>query len=183
MVIRNKTILEGQEAFQTLVKTTKKSFLPKLIFTAVLAVIGLIILILSLTASNLANYITIGFMFLIIAILYGLMHLLAFLSVSKRLRKQNTELLTYGIENQFTFKEESFQVVSRVGQQTVKNEFSYLELKKIVEEDDQILFYQAMNNAFVCKKSGFSEAKLVDVFLFGLAKHKIKVQKKLSIDK
>lgn len=180
MVIQNKTVLSGKEVYSSLLKTSRKAFMSKFIFTGVLTLIGLITVILVLSTNNATDSLVIGFMFLTIAILYGAMALISFGRLPSKIKKQNFEIVQNGMINKFTFKEESFQLTTVSGDKSEKYEYRYEELKKIVEEDQQILFYLSASTMLFCKKDGFSTPKEMDVFFYGLSKHKIKIKKKLS---
>ncbi|MDE7385493.1 MAG: hypothetical protein K2M84_07030, partial [Anaeroplasmataceae bacterium] len=59
----------------------------------------------------------------------------------------------------------------------------YNALKKIIEYDDKICFIIGENDFYICKKENFASKKEMEIFFYGLAKHKTKIKKKLSIDK
>lgn len=180
MVIQNKTVLSGEEVYQSLLKASKKNYRFKFIFCAVLAVISVVILLLSMVSSNQADNLVIGFAFLIITVLYLLVTLISFFRIPAKLRKTNESILQQGIQNDFTFKEESFSLITHSADKTEKYEYTYSNLNKIVELEEVILFNLSATEIFICKKNGFKTPKEMDVFFYGLSKHKIKVKKKMK---
>lgn len=180
MVIQNKTVLSGEEVFQSLLKASKKNYRLKFILCISLTVISIAILLLSLVSSNPADNLVIGFAFLIITILYFLVNLISYLRIPAKIRKTNKVILEQGMQNDFTFKEESFSLITRSADKQEKYEYPYSNLNKIVELDEIILFKLSATEIFICKKNGFQTPKEMDVFFYGLGKHKIKVKKKLK---
>ncbi len=180
MVIQNKTVLSGEEVYQSLIKASKKNYRFKFIFCTTLAVISIVILLLSMVSSNQADNLVIGFAFLIVTVLYLLVTLFSFFRVPAKIRKTNASIIQQGMQNDFTFKEESFSLITRSGDKTEKYEYSYTNLNKIVELDEAILFNLSATEIFICKKNGFKTPKEMNVFFYGLSKHKIKVKKKFK---
>ncbi len=179
MVIKNKTILNGQEVLHSILKASKKNYISKFIFSAFIILIGVVITFIAISMKQ-ADSMTIGFMFLIIGVLYFLMNVISYSRLPKKIQKNSKEAVSNGMINEFTFKEESFQLLTRIGTQTARFENKYDELYKIVEYDDEIIFMLTKSDLFICKKSGFSSPKEMDVFFYGLAKHKTKIKKKLT---
>lgn len=179
MVIKNKTILNGQEVFNSLLKASKKSYISKFIFSAFILVIGTVIVSIAIPMKQ-TDSITIGVMFLMVGFMYFLMNIISFFRLDKKIRKNSNAVVTSGMTNEFTFKEESFQLTTRIDNQTARFENKYDELHKIIEYDDEIIFMLTKTDLFICKKSGFSSPKEMDVFFYGLAKHKTKIKKKLT---
>ena len=80
----------------------------------------------------------------------------------------------------YSFHEEKFKLVVKVGDRTNKMEPFYKNLKKILNYEDMIVFVLNGGEAYKCKKSGFADKKQEELFFFGLKKHNIKVTNKIK---
>lgn len=177
MVIKNTTVLSGDEVKSELVQISKKNYYTRYGLVAILAVFGVIILILSMN-SGAADTMMTGYMFFGFAIAFAIYNTISMTQIPKKVVKKNGYVTTSGMTNFFTFKEESFQLAVKMGTDTAKYEMPYTNLKRIVRLEDRILFMVTSTDIFVAKHDGFPSAKEVDVFFFGLQKHKIKVKDK-----
>lgn len=183
MVIKNTTILSGEEAIEDITRYAKKYYLRKFIFPIILAVFGIIIVSIVAASGNSADTMVIGFLFFSFAIALILINTYSIFTMEKRTRKKNPQIVENGITNSFTFKEESFSLHVKIGNKVSKLDYFYKALKKIVEYDDRIIFIITDNDFYTCKKANFSSLKEMEIFFYGLSKHKIKIQKKLSQEK
>ena len=180
MVIKNETVLTGEEVFTFLVKSTKKTFYSKFIFIISIGLIGLFIIISSLLTETTIDSLVIGCIFLFFDLLLLGMNVVGYIRVPKKIKINNQDVTELGMINNFTFKEQSFILAVTIGSRTTKIESEYKELSKIIEKDDRILFMLTNTEAFICKKSGFASLKELELFFYGLDKHKIKIKKKIK---
>lgn len=179
MVIHNKTVLSGEEVYNSLIASSRKNYFSKFAFSFALVLVGAAIAFISFFI-NQSDSMTIGFLFLGVGVLYTLMTLISYFRLPAKLQKNNSEVIANGMINNFTFKEESFQLHSLIGTHTAKFDFKYEELYKIIEYDETIVFMLSKSDLFICKKECFASLKEMSVFFYGLSKHKIKIKQKLS---
>ena len=172
MILKNTTILSGEEAIEEIVLTSKKYYYKKYIFSGLLLLVGIITLAVVLSLGNEQDSTILGYLF--IAFGYSIA------SIKRRTQKQNPALAEKGLTNSFTFKEESFQLLVKIGSKVNRIEYPYTALKQIIEHEDRISFVISALEIYICKKSAFQNPKDVEQFFYGLSKHKIKVKKKLS---
>ncbi|MDE7161947.1 MAG: hypothetical protein K2N65_04225 [Anaeroplasmataceae bacterium] len=180
MIIKNTTHFTGEEAVEEISKYSKKVYYKKFIFPSILFVFGIIAVIIVAQQDNPANTFLLGALFILFAGILFLFNLFSLLTIKKRTCKKNPKLVEFGMKNEFTFKEESFTLHSSIGEETTKMEYPYMNIKKIEEYDTEILFWITDTSFYSCKKDAFPSEKELDVFFYGLEKHKIKIKKKLS---
>ncbi|MDE7263460.1 MAG: hypothetical protein K2N64_02195 [Anaeroplasmataceae bacterium] len=180
MVIKNTTILTNEESIQEIAAFGRKYYYKKYIFPGILAILGCIAIAVLASQGNGIDVMVVGIAFLILSLFLIGLNTYSVLTVVKKTRKRNPKIEEFGMIHSFTFREESFSLQVKIGDSTTKVEYPYLNLKRIVEYDDYFCFIVGDMDFYTCKKSGFSSPKEVDVFLYGLSKHKIKVKKKLS---
>ncbi|MCM1131420.1 MAG: hypothetical protein NC310_04575 [Roseburia sp.] len=180
MVIKNITIFSGDEAIEEISNYAKRQYYKKYIFSGILGVLGIIVISLIATQGNSIDTMVIGLLFLAFAIILVLINTYSIVSIKKRIRKRNPQIVEHGMINSFIFKEESFSLQVKIGDKVSKLEYPYQALKKIIEYDDRICFIITDNDFYACKKTNFSSQKELEQFFYGLTKHKTKIQKKLS---
>ena len=180
MIIKNTTILTGEEAIEELSKYSKVHYMKKFIFPSILLFLGILVIIIVSRQENATNTILLGTLFMSFAAVLALMNFISILTIKGRTKKKNPKLMECGMKNAFTFKEESFILHVSVGEETSKMEYPYKNIKKIVEYDSEILFWITDNDFYICKKDFFASKKEMDVFFYGLEKHKIKVKKRMT---
>lgn len=183
MVIKNTTVLSGEEVKKSLIKITKKNYYKRFIIVGILAIFGTLILMLSMNNDALSNPFTTGFLFLGFAMVFAIYNCISLAFISRKVVRKNGIVTTAGMTNNFTFKEESFQLIVKINSSSSKIEMPYSNLKKIINLEDRILFMLSASDIFIAKKDGFSSSKEVDIFFYGLQKHKIKVKNKINKDK
>ena len=180
MVVKNHTVLTSEEVYKSLLAAARKSYLGRFIFASALAVFGIIIVIVVASSGNATDTLVTGLMFLIFALIFALINTISFIRLPKKVAKRNSDVIEGGMINDFVFKEESFSLSSKIAGKVSKFEGKYNELNKIVEEDKQILFVLGQTETIVCKKSGFASPKEMNLFFYGLSKHKTKIKNKLD---
>lgn len=178
MIINNVTTLSSEEAINELVNVERKSYLKKYVFTALLTILGLIVVIYIAIAGEKIDSIIVGILFLIFGIFLTFINTYYILSMKKRIIKKNPLLIDNGLTYSFTFKEESFIVNIIIGKESKKLEYSYKELKKIYEKDGSIYFILIDNTYYRCKIDSFKDKKELELFYYGLSKHKTKYKRK-----
>lgn len=180
MVVKNETRLTANEAYDSLIKITRKNYRSRYIFFLFIMIFGIIIVTVSAINKNSTDTMVIGFIFMIVAILFLAMNITTILRTPKMVKKKNSNIEPDGILNSFTFKEESFLLNITIKQKVTRLDLPYTSLKKIIEYDDKIIFMLSSTEIFICKKDGFKSSKEMEVFFYGLAKHKTKIIKKIS---
>lgn len=178
MVIKNTTIYTGEEVVEEIVHFGRKSFYKKFIFPSILLILGAIVVLITFQSDSRTS-LMMGLLFLIFSCILILMNVISIITLRKRTKKKNPELLKFGMKNDFTFKEESFILLVTIGTKTTKLEYFYKDIKRIIEYDEKILFLITDADFYSCRKDTFHSPKELDVFFYGLEKHKIKVKKKL----
>lgn len=180
MVIKNITKLTGEEAIEEITKYARKYYYKKYIFSGILAILGAIVIGIVASQGNSIDTMVIGLLFLSFALVLILINTYSILTLKKRTYKKNPQIVEHGMTNSFTFKEESFFLQVKIGDKISKVEYPYNTLKKIIEYDDKICFIIGDNDFYICKKENFSSLKEMEIFFYGLEKHKTKIKKKLS---
>lgn len=178
MIIHNTTILKPEEALESLKKISKRNYLTRYIYSGFLLIFGILIMIMSFTEEDFVQSITIGGVFFAIAAAFLIYNFVSIKKLPQTVAKKNPEVAEQGITNVFTFKEESLIAKCFVGGHESKFEGKYVELNKIIEEDDRILFMVNSTDVLICKKDGFKNEKEMSLFFYGLSKHKIKIKDK-----
>ena len=180
MILKNTTILSGEEAIEEIVLTSKKYYYKKYIFSGLLLLVGIITLAVVLSLGNEQDSTILGYLFIAFGFSLAAINTYSIASIKRRTQKQNPALAEKGLTNSFTFKEESFQRLVKIGSKVNRIEYPYTALKQIIEHEDRISFVISALEIYICKKSAFQNPKDVEQFFYGLSKHKIKVKKKLS---
>lgn len=180
MIINNVTTLSSKEAINELVSVERKSYFKKYIFTALITILGLSLVIYIAIEGKKIDSIIVGILFLIFGSLLTIINTYYIFSTRKRIIKKNPLLSENGLTYSFIFKEESFTVNIIIGKDNKKLEYSYKELKKIYEHDGSIYFILIDNTYYRCKIDSFNNKKELELFYYGLSKHKIKYKRKTN---
>ncbi|MDE6414266.1 MAG: hypothetical protein K2K48_02530 [Anaeroplasmataceae bacterium] len=183
MIIKNITSLTGEEAIEEIAEFSKKYYYKKYIFAGILAILGAIVIGIVAAQGNSIDTMVIGILFLSLAVVLVLINTYSIFTLKKRSMKKNPQIMQHGMHCTFTFKEESFSLQIKIGDKITKVEYPYNALQKIIEYDDKICFIIGENNFYTCKKENFSSLKEMEIFFYGLAKHKTKIKKKLTLNK
>lgn len=183
MVISNVTKFSGEEAIEEIAEYARKYYYKKYIFSGILAILGAVVIAIVAAQGNSIDTMVIGILFLSFALILILINTYSILTIKKRTYKKNPQIVQHGMTNSFIFKEESFSLSVKIGDKVSKVEYPYGALKKIIEYDDKICFIIGDNDFYTCKKDSFSSTKEMELFFFGLAKHKTKIKKKVSKDR
>lgn len=178
MIVYNKTVLEKEKAFASLVKTTRKSQTGKFLLSTVILLCGIGLLVYGY-AYDTESYINIGYIFLVFSIVYYGFGLVSFLRVPKLVYKRNQDICDNGMTYNYTFKEQSFQVNASSLGKTTKFFYKYDDLKKVLEYEDCYEFRLADNQILFIYKTGFDSSRMEEFFIRTLEKHKKKIRKKV----
>lgn len=116
-----------KKAVASLVKISRRNYAFRFIYPLILLVFGIVILILSLQNSD--QYLS-GSVFIVLAGLIAAYNAYCMIRLPHQVVKKNKELAEYGMVNEFTLKEESFSLVSKIGDQVSKYTAEYQQLKK-----------------------------------------------------
>ena len=173
MVVKNTTVISKEEVLKTLVSSAKKENLSKFILSAIIIACGLGILINGIATNN-TTYIVVGAGFLAFGVAYVGLALYSFLTTTKRVKKQNAELLTNDITYVYTIKEKS--IIANIQNSSKKNEVTYLfeNVKKVTEEEKRYVLRLSDNQVFYINKDSFETEQGEKFFLRDLEINKIK---------
>ncbi len=181
MVVHNKTTLTNEEAFDALLKETRSNYFFRFILSAVVTVFGLVILLYGYIQED-SNYIITGYLFLIFGLLYFAMSIYATLSAPKKVRMRNQEICENGITYNYTFKEQSFEVVAITSERKNKLPYKYYDVKKIKEFEDKYQINLKSRFILYVKKSGFENEKMEQFFKKNITINKLKIINKIKAE-
>lgn len=177
MIIKNLTILTGEEAIIDIITAQRKAYAKKYIFAVVLLILGLFAITILAIQGNGIDAMVVSLLFIFLGLIFAAINTYNILTLRKKTIKNNQKILEYGISYTFIFREESFSLIIKSGSTTNKMEYSYFDLKKIIEREATIDFVFADNNYYSCKKDSFTSPKELEQFFYGLSKHKIKFKR------
>ena len=180
MVIKNKTIFDGQEVKETILKDNKITFFKKVLITFSFLILGIFITIFSVKEDSETLYLTFGIGLILFSVLSFSYNLVKYLKMKKKVDIDFKYEITHGIIYDYSFHEEKFKLTIKVGDRTSKMEAFYKGLKKIINYDNEIVFVVSSGNSYKCKKCGFVDKKQEELFFYGLSKHDIKVKNKIQ---
>lgn len=182
MIVYNKTELTKDEAFESLVKETRGSYFYRFILGAIVTICGIGILLVGYIQDD-TDYITVGYLFLVFGLLYFLMSIYAIVKAPKKVYLKNKEICENGITYNYTFKEQSFEVLVQTSERKNKLPYKYFDLKGIKEFEDKYQFNLKSRLILYVKKSGFENQKMEEFFRKNVAKNKIKIKNKMKVEK
>lgn len=178
MIVYNKTVLEKEKAFASLVKTTRKSQTGKFLLSTVILLCGIGLLAYGYAYNN-QSYTGIGYVFFVFSLVYYAFSLVSFLRALKLVYKKNQDICDNGITYDYTFKEQSFQVNAASSGKTTKLFYKYEDVKKVLEYKECYEFRLSDNQILFIYKNGFKDAKMEEFFMRNLDKKKKKIRKKV----
>lgn len=176
MIVKNKTKISCEEAIDDLTRLAKKDYSSRYLLTIICLICGIFLLVLGLT-NNDTQTITFGSIFMAIGIAYGVFTAIQYSKCGKKIAKESSEAMKDGISFEFTFKEQSTNIIITQGQKKSKADYSYYDFKKIEETPDSYEF-RVNDNIIIAKKSGFENKKMEEQFVRNVQKNK-KVKLKL----
>lgn len=182
MVVYNKTVLDKDEVFTSLVRITRRSQLGKFILSTVILVCGLLILLLGYLRDD-ASTVTFGYVFFAFSLVYYCLAGIAVLRAPKKVYKQNQEVCDSGMTYEYTFKEQSFQVKVISEGKTTKLPYKYDSVKKVLAHNQFYEIRLPENQVLFVHKSGFESPKMEEFFLKNLQKNKKKIKLKTKKEK
>lgn len=182
MIVYNKTELTKEEAFESLVKETRGSYFYRFILGAIVTICGIGILLVGYIQAD-TDYITVGYLFLVFGLLYFLMSIYAIVKAPKKVYLKNKEICEKGITYNYTFKEQSFEVLVQTSERKNKLPYKYFDLKGIKEFEDKYQFNLKSRLILYVKKSGFENQKMEEFFRKNVTKNKIKIKNKMKVEK
>lgn len=181
MIVYNKTELTKDEAFESLVKETRSSYMYRFILGIIVTLCGIGLLFFGyLNKQN--DYIVVGYLFLVFGLLYFLMSIYAILKAPKKVYLKNKEICDNGITYNYTFKEQSFEVLVISNDKKNKLPYKYYDIKKIKEYEDKYQFNLKSRLILYVKKSGFENQKMEEFFKKNVAINKIKIKNKIKVE-
>lgn len=175
MVVNNKTKLNGEEAHKLLISSTNKELPKKIFFMAAVLVLGIAIVVISHMISN-TKYLILGYVFCAVAVAYFIYVIIQLLRTPKLVYKKNQEVCDNGIEYSYVFKEQSFNVVTKLPNKNIKKDYKYDNIKKIYELNESFEFYLDDQTVFYVSKSGFDNERMIEYFIKNITMNKKKIK-------
>lgn len=182
MVVYNKTILDKDEVFDSLVAQTRKSQIKKFILTGIIIACAIFLLIYGYSQED-SNYISVGFIFLFFALFYLIMSIVSFVKAPKSVQAQNEAILSDSMTYDYTFKEQSFQVNITAGGKITKIPYKYENIKRVYEYDSRYEIKLIDNLILFVYKNGFTQEKALEFFIKNLSINKKKIINKIKEEK
>lgn len=179
MVVYNKTKVDTDIMMKSLIKSTRKTQLPRLILSIIVLLCGIPFVIVG-HINNASDYLTVGYLFLAIAIVYFLIAIKAISNSSKNVSQKNKDILENGITYDYQFKEQSFIVNATTLNKTTKLPYKYDVINKVYEYEDRFEFKLKENQVLFINKSGFESNKHIEFFIKNLSKNKKKIINKVK---
>ena len=177
MVIKNITSLSGDEALNILITSTSREFKKRFIYLGLLVLVGIIVLVLGLALKQ--NNITImGAVICAIAIGFFVYSLIDIKRMKKRVLKQNPDVCATGVDYNCQFKENSCQVICKLGGKTKRLDYSYETLKYIYEDNDGYELLFMPSDSIYILKSGFESKKHEEIFRMNVTSKKRKIKQR-----
>ena len=175
MVVYNKTVVDKDIMLNSLIKATKKTQLPRLVLSSIVLACGIPFIVYG-HMKNEADYLSIGYAFIAISIIYYWIAIRAISKSSKRVLEKNRDIVENGITYNYQFKEQSFNVNLVTGNRTNKLPYKYDVIRKVYEFDDRYEFRLKDNQVLFINKSGFESPKHLEFFIKNLSKNKKKIK-------
>lgn len=177
MVIKNITSLSGDNALNILISSTTREYRKRYIYLAILLLVGVLVLVLGLVMKQ-NNIVIMGAVVCAIAIGFFIYSLIDLKRMKSKILKQNPDVCNTGVEYTCQFKENSCQIVAKLGGKTKKLEYSYQNLKSIYEDNDgyEMIFNQT--DSIYIYKSGFESSKHEEIFRKNITTTKKKIKKR-----
>ena len=179
MIVKNISKYNVDRAFEELVAAQKSKYIPKLIISFTLLVIGGIVFIMNTSVDDLSYTIS-----SIVFILFGLSYLIfSIVKISKlpqKVKESNQEIVELGITYEYTFKEQSFEATSIVGTRKRKIKYKYEIINKVLEYDDFYILRFSRQEFFMVYKNGFESQKHEEYFRKYILNNKLKIVKKIG---
>ncbi len=175
MVVKNETILDKDECYDMMLKSTKKDYISKSYLIIFMFIAGLVIMIVGLsmqqdTTNNKLLFTITGAIFIALGLAYLGVTAFNIYRIPKLIKSKNRDLCEYGIKYDFSFKEESVELVCKTLDKVSRQKISYTNLKKIYEYDDLFIMIYKDGTYLYVKKDGFSEEKVMDIYRKNITK-------------
>lgn len=179
MVVYNKTILDKEEVFNSLVKQTRKAQLKKFILSGIILACAIFLLVFGYSQDD-SNYIGVGYVFMVFALFYLIMSILSYVKAPKNVKAQNEAILSDSMLYDYTFKEQSFQVNITAGGKITKIPYKYENVKRIYEYESRYEIKLSDNLILFIFKNGFTAEKAEEFFKKNLSINKKKIINKIK---
>lgn len=173
MVVKNLTVISKEEVFKTLVASGRKELISKYILAVIILACGFGIMLNGILTTN-TLYTVVGIAFGAFGIAYLGLNTYSMLTMKKRIRKQNEDILNNDINYLYTIKEKSITVsILNTGK---KNEVVYLfeNVKKVFEEETRYVLRLSDNQVLYINKNSFETEQGEKFFLRDLEINKTK---------
>ena len=135
MVVTNETNLTGKEVEKILMRAYKRTEINKL-YMAVVLFVAFIVLISSGYAMENQLYISVGYGSLVLSFALVLYYYYLIKTAPKKLKKNNNVEIQSGVKYSYTFKEQSFQVISKSLSGSRKGNYKYDQIKRAYQNLD-----------------------------------------------
>ncbi|MBE6137559.1 MAG: hypothetical protein E7176_04105 [Erysipelotrichaceae bacterium] len=179
MVVYNKTELNKEEVFASLVRQTRRQQLSKFILSAIVLICGLILTIYGSLNED-SNYAGVGYALLAFGMMYLVLAIITIIKAPKNVSKQNEEILNDAMIYDYTFKEHSFQVNITTGGKITKLPYKYENIKKLYEYENRYELKLTDNLILFIYKNGFTAERAEEFFKKNLSINKKKIINKIN---
>ena len=179
MIVENKTYVSKEHIYSKIKTNFNKRIYVKYIYIFLLIIIGIAVIIMAIRNGSPLDSIIIGCLFLICSLIFLYINIKNMLEVPKNIEKKFSDFIKFDNLNCFFFKEESMSLNIIINNKNYKLEEKYCNFKRIIDYNNVILFIPKNSEYFyVCDKDGFKNKKELELFYYGLRKHKIKIKVK-----
>lgn len=179
MVIYNTTVVNKEDTFKSLVKTTRKGLISKYVLAIIILIFGIILLAYGFLTSD-TSFTGMGYVFLVFGVAYISLNTYSWIKTPKKVFEVNKEVCQYGMTYEYTFKEQSFQVVAICIDKKTKLPYTYDVVKKIYEYEDLYEFILTERKILYINKNGFESKKHEELFIKTVQKNKKKIITKIK---
>jgi len=177
MLVTNTTHLTGSEVEKVLVKAYKNTQLSKVEFYFFFLIAGLTLVIFGYAMNHQLYKITgFGSLAISVGIFFLWFHLIK--SAPKKLMQNNGVEMQSGVKYDYTFREQSFQVISKSLSGSRKGNYKYDDIKRVYINLDSYLFKMRDNHYMVVKNEGFESDRMISFFDKDLEINKVKITDK-----
>lgn len=179
MISRNVTTLTKDLVLANLVKTARKNTISKFILAVVILVLGFVIMLNGILTNN-TLYTVLGAFFELCGVAYVIMATIAVVNAPKDMIKNNPEIEAGDIVYNFTFKEESIEIIVNSNGKKKTLKYTYDQVKKVNEFKDRYDLILKEHQILFIYKDGFKEEKSEEIFKINLDKKKKKIVNKIK---
>lgn len=175
MVVENTSKISGEEAFESLYESGKSQNVKKYYYAGFITLIGLGIVLYGLFGAN-SQWLMAGGIFTAFGIGLFIYNAFIIFRLPKDIRKNNKDILTYGVTYNYRFREQGVDLTITVNGKRSKGSYSYQDFKKVYEYEDRFVLKLKDNDVVYVLKEGFENERMISFF-----KKNVTLNKKLKI--